>query len=52
MGDGWQLTNLIEDLGEQHNRIDDEPAVAERLQALHGAWRAEVGLSALPGVAR
>jgi arylsulfatase A-like enzyme len=52
MGDGWHLANLTEDPAEQHNRIDDEPAVAERLQALHAAWRTEVGLNALPEAAR
>ena len=49
MGDGWHLANLTADLGEQHNRIDDEPAVAQRLRDLHADWRSEVGLlSRLP----
>ncbi len=45
MGDGWHLADLTADLGEQHNRIDDEPAVAQRLRDLHADWRSEVGLS-------
>jgi len=44
MGAGWHLADLGTDLGEQHNRIDDEPAIAKRLQALHADWRTEVGL--------
>ncbi len=44
MGDGWHLANLTEDLGEQHNRLDDEPAVGQHLRDLHAAWRTEVGL--------
>ena len=44
MGDGWHLANLTDDVGEQHNRIDDEAPVAQRLRDLHADWRAEVGL--------
>ncbi|WP_406049648.1 sulfatase [Kribbella sp. NBC_00889] len=44
MGSGRHLTNLAADLGEQHNRMTDEPGIAQRLQALHATWRTEVGL--------
>ena len=50
MGDGWHLTNLTSDPGEQHNHFIDEPAIAQTLHSLHAAWRAEVGLGLLSGL--
>jgi arylsulfatase A-like enzyme len=44
MGDGWFLADLSTDIGEQHNRLADEPEIADQLKTLHAAWRAEVGL--------
>ncbi|MFI5693926.1 sulfatase [Kribbella sp. NPDC051586] len=49
MGDGWFLTNLNSDLGEQTNHYTEQPAVVERLTALHAVWRTEVGLEPAGG---
>ncbi|WP_433167734.1 sulfatase family protein [Kribbella sp. CA-247076] len=48
MGDGWFLANLADDLGEQRNRLAEEPSVVGRLHELHTNWRATVGLPPLP----
>jgi arylsulfatase A-like enzyme len=45
MGHGWHLADLSVDQSEQHNCFADEPAIVQRLQALHTTWRTQVGLT-------
>jgi arylsulfatase A-like enzyme len=45
VGVGQRLTHLGDDTGETTDLSADHPEIVERLDALHAAWRTEVGLA-------
>ena len=45
MGDGkWQLYNIVDDPGENHNLTDHHPDILQKLISVYGAYSKDVGV--------
>ena len=45
MGDGkWQLYNIVDDPGENHNLTDQHPDILQKLISAYGAYSKDVGV--------